>query len=155
MIVETLDGCCGLLEADVVETSKGSAADVFDCVVWDKKLLLPSHEDKVTVLEVFVVKVVRVKAFRVLIKCLELAPVLAVNILIRVPLPGEKGTFLTDDLPSKESSQGGIFLSKPLDLEISAQVRVLHRYMLEDNFDVVRVAFALLVSAELRAAVQE
>lgn len=44
MVVETLDGGCGLLEADVVETSKGSAADVFDCVVGDEKLLLHSRE---------------------------------------------------------------------------------------------------------------
>lgn len=46
MVVETLDGGCGLLEADVVETSKGSAADVFDCVVGDEKLLLHSREEE-------------------------------------------------------------------------------------------------------------
>lgn len=39
-------------------------------------------------------------------------PVLAINILIRVPLPCKKGTLLTDDLPSEESSQGGIFLKR-------------------------------------------
>lgn len=43
VVVETLNGGCGLLEADVVETGKGSATDVFDCVVWDEKLLLHSR----------------------------------------------------------------------------------------------------------------
>lgn len=40
MVVVALDCCCRFLEADVVETSKGSAADVFYCVVRDQKLLL-------------------------------------------------------------------------------------------------------------------
>lgn len=40
MVVVALDRCCGFLEADVVESSKGSSADVFDCVVGDQKLLL-------------------------------------------------------------------------------------------------------------------
>lgn len=40
VVVVALDGCCGFLEADVVESSKGRAADVFDCVVGDEELLL-------------------------------------------------------------------------------------------------------------------
>lgn len=40
MVVVALDGRCGFLEADVVKSSKGRAADVFDCVVGDEELLL-------------------------------------------------------------------------------------------------------------------
>ena len=40
VIVVALNCCCGFLEADVVESSKGSSADVFDCVVRDQELLL-------------------------------------------------------------------------------------------------------------------
>lgn len=40
VVVVALDRCCGFLEANVVKSSKGSATDVFDCVVRDKELLL-------------------------------------------------------------------------------------------------------------------
>lgn len=40
MVIITLDGCGGLLETDVVETSEGGTADVFDGVIWDQELLL-------------------------------------------------------------------------------------------------------------------
>lgn len=40
MVVIALYRRCWLLEADVIETSKGSTADVFDGVIWDKELLL-------------------------------------------------------------------------------------------------------------------
>lgn len=43
MVIVALYGGCRLLEADVIEPSKGSAADVFDRVVWDQELLL--HTD--------------------------------------------------------------------------------------------------------------
>lgn len=43
MVVVALDRRCGFLEADVVESRKGSSADVFDCVVRDQKLLLGGH----------------------------------------------------------------------------------------------------------------
>lgn len=40
MVVVPLYGGCGLLEADVVETSEGSTADVFNGVIRDQELLL-------------------------------------------------------------------------------------------------------------------
>lgn len=40
MVVIALNGGGGLLEADVVETCKGGAADVFDGVIGDQELLL-------------------------------------------------------------------------------------------------------------------
>jgi hypothetical protein len=40
MIVVSLYGGCGLLEADVVETSEGSTTDVFNGVIRDQELLL-------------------------------------------------------------------------------------------------------------------
>lgn len=43
MVIVALYGGCRLLEADVIEPGKGSAADVFDRVVWDQELLL--HTD--------------------------------------------------------------------------------------------------------------
>lgn len=43
MVIVALYGGCRLLEADVVEPSKGSTADVFDRVVWDQELFL--HAD--------------------------------------------------------------------------------------------------------------
>lgn len=43
MVIVALYGGCRLLEADVIEPSKGSAADVFDRVVWDQELFL--HTD--------------------------------------------------------------------------------------------------------------
>lgn len=47
MVVIALDRCCGFLEADVVESSEGSATDVFDRVIWDQKLLLrATHQDE-------------------------------------------------------------------------------------------------------------
>lgn len=46
VVVVALNCCCGFLEADVVESSKGSAADVLYCVVWDQKLLLRPAGEK-------------------------------------------------------------------------------------------------------------
>ena len=40
MVVVALDGGGGLLEADVVEASEGSSADVLDGVVWNQELFL-------------------------------------------------------------------------------------------------------------------
>lgn len=40
MVVVALNGRCGFLEADVVESSERCTADVLDRVVWDEELLL-------------------------------------------------------------------------------------------------------------------
>lgn len=40
MVIIALDGGGGLLEADVVETSKGGTTDVLDGVIRDQELLL-------------------------------------------------------------------------------------------------------------------
>lgn len=40
MVVVALNSSCGFLEADVIESGERCAADVFDCVVGDQKLLL-------------------------------------------------------------------------------------------------------------------
>lgn len=58
VVIVALYGGRRLLEADVVEASEGSTADVFDRVVWDQELLLPPHEDIVPTLQLFVIKVV-------------------------------------------------------------------------------------------------
>lgn len=46
MVIIALDGGGGLLETNVVETSKGGAADVFDGVIWDQELLLTAAGQK-------------------------------------------------------------------------------------------------------------
>lgn len=40
MVVVALNGRCGFLEADVVESSERCTADVLDGVIWDEELLL-------------------------------------------------------------------------------------------------------------------
>lgn len=40
VVVVALNCCCGFLEANVVKSGKGCAADVFDCVIRDQELLL-------------------------------------------------------------------------------------------------------------------
>lgn len=101
VVVVALDGCCGFLEADVVESSKGRAADVFDSVVGDEELLLrrvgdgegsseanyckirsgsiwaapylPPHENIVRVLQILIVEIIRVERLCILVEGLELA----------------------------------------------------------------------------------
>lgn len=46
MVIIALDAGGGLLETDVVETSKGGAADVFDGVIWDQELLLEAAQEE-------------------------------------------------------------------------------------------------------------
>lgn len=47
MVIIALDSGGGLLETDVVETSKGGAADVFDGVIRNQELLLtPAGQKK-------------------------------------------------------------------------------------------------------------
>lgn len=43
MVVVALNGRCGFLEADVVESSERCTADVLDRVVWDEELLLEAQ----------------------------------------------------------------------------------------------------------------
>lgn len=86
MVIVPLNRGRGLLETDIIEAGKRGAADVFDSVIWDQKLLLleqentagvlgrgsdrgdkrqvifsanlPPHEDIVAVVQFFVVKVI-------------------------------------------------------------------------------------------------
>lgn len=84
MVIVSLNSGRGLLETDIIEAGKRGSADVFDSVIWDQKLLLleqeagvlgrssgrgakrqvifsanlPPHEDIVTVVQFFVVKVI-------------------------------------------------------------------------------------------------
>lgn len=58
MVIVALYGGCRLLEADVIEPSKGSTTDVFDRVVWDQELFLPPHEDIIPILQLFIIKVI-------------------------------------------------------------------------------------------------
>lgn len=44
MVIVPLNSGCGLLEADVIEASKGGTTNVFDSVVWNKKLLLRAQK---------------------------------------------------------------------------------------------------------------
>ena len=59
--IEPIDRGFGLLEAYIVEPCEARAVDVLDLVVGDEEVLLPPHEDKVSLVEGLVVKVVRVE----------------------------------------------------------------------------------------------
>lgn len=48
-----------------------------------------------------------------------------INILISIPLPGQKRVLLTYDLAIEESGQRRILISESIDLQIAAQVRIL------------------------------
>lgn len=100
VVIVPLNRGRGLLETDIIEAGKRGAADVFDSVIWDQKLLLleqedtagvlergsnrgdnrqvmfsanlPPHEDIVTVVQFFIVKVIWVEAFGVFVKSLKL-----------------------------------------------------------------------------------
>ena len=57
---------------------------------------------------------------------------LLVNVLVRVPLPGEERILLADDLAVEERRQRGVFLGQTLDLEVAAQVALLKVNELQD-----------------------
>lgn len=63
--------------------------------------------------------------------------------------------FSADDLPFKEGREGWILLGEALDLQIPAEVRVPRVHVLQHHLHVVRVPLALLVAAELGAAVEQ
>lgn len=99
MVVVALNRRRGLLETDVIEASEGGSADVLDGVIWNQELFLyqrerqcqegggsgstdrvrlrsahlPPHKNVVAVVQLLVVKVIRVEALGVLAKWLEFA----------------------------------------------------------------------------------
>lgn len=129
VVVITLYGASFVLEADVIETSKRCTVDVSDFVIRDKKellvenrgcntvctcvrvwLYLPPHEHTVWLLHISVREAVSIEGLGILGKARELAPMLSIHFLRRVPFSGEKWVAVADDFPFKESSQCGVFL---------------------------------------------
>ena len=62
-----------LLEADVVEPSKAGTVDILDGVVRHKKVFFPSHKHIIRLLELFVVKTIRIEVLCILVEGQEFA----------------------------------------------------------------------------------
>jgi len=118
-------------------------------------VLLPPHEDVVSLLQLFVVEAVGIEVFTVLTEGQEFPPVLFVHVFIRVPFPGEEWMFFTDNLPVKESDHLGVLVRQVLDLQVAAEVGGLLVHVLEHHLHVVLVALGLLVTGEPGAVVQQ
>ena len=116
MEVVAFDGGSGLLEADVVESGEGGAADVFDGVIRDEEVLLPTHEDEIRLIECLIIECVRIKGLGILIKGHKLAPMFLIHIFIGIPLSGEEGVLPADDFAVEEGRQRGELFRQTLDL---------------------------------------
>lgn len=80
---------------------------------------------------------------------------LLVHVLVRVPLAGEEGVLVADQLPVEEGDHLRVLVRQVLDLEVAAEVGVLLVHVLQHHLHVVLVAFGLLVTREPRPIVQQ
>ncbi len=71
-----------------------------------------------------------------------------VDLLICVPLSGQKRMLLSNYFPIEESGQCWIIISQTLDHQIATELSIFFVHVLEDNFHVVAVPLTFLVTAE-------
>lgn len=87
MVIVTLDGGRVSDQTNVVESGERSSVYVFDGVIWNQKVFLPSHEQKLIIFDqLFVIELVVVKAVYVRFERREFAPMFSIDVLVSVPL---------------------------------------------------------------------
>lgn len=145
----------GLLETDVVETSKTCPIYILDSVVRNQEVLFPSHEDEISFSQLFVIEVVRIKSSRILVEGEKFSPVFSIHILVSIPFPREEGMLFTDNFPVEKSDHLGVLVRQVLDLQVTTQVRVLLVHVLQYDLHIILVAFGLLMSRKSGAIVEE
>ena len=138
------------LEANVVKTSKARTINILYwiktkfslefllfylyCVIRDKKVFLPSHEDIVRSAQLVVIETVRIKAFGILVKGQKLAlkekkievifggnsidahPMFFIHVLVGIPLSCQERVLVTDNLTIKKRHHLWILIREILDL---------------------------------------
>jgi len=103
MVIVTRNLPSTTLVTDVVEAGKTRARDVIDTMVGDQKVLLPPHKYAILVTKV-VLEAILVEDVYVRVEGGEQLPVLAVNMLIRIPFSRQKVMLGTNDLCFKKTS---------------------------------------------------
>ena len=118
MVIISFDGFRGLLKANVIESGEGGAVDVFDGVVGHEEHLLPPHEHKVRVVERVVIETVQIESLGVLEEAEELAPVLPIHLLVRVPLASQEREFAAYNFPHETRRQRTELLRQTVNLKM-------------------------------------
>ena len=115
MEVNAADAAGALVEANVVETFKARSGDRFDSVIWNEKVLLPTHEKMLSRLKVFQRKIGRLCCFGQWSPRGKSCPVLHVYLFGAAPgwMCGLKNIFWSDDFAFEKSGQSGMIVSEP------------------------------------------
>lgn len=111
-----------LLEADVVKPGKRSSVDVLYFMIRYQEVFFPSHEHVVAFLQGFVIEVVRVEVLLVVHESGKLTKMLSIDFLVGVPLSGEKGILLRNNLPIEERRERGELEGQSSYFEVTAKV---------------------------------
>lgn len=117
MEVNTIDGACHLVEADVVKSLEACTGNLPDAVIWDQEFLLPSHEHVFTIRAVLIVEVGLLCLFCQGPPGGETGPMLHVLFVAGAPITVTclEGVLRTNDFAFEESRKGRVFRSKAFD----------------------------------------
>jgi len=133
---------------DVVEAGKTRARDVIDTMVGDQKVLLPPHKYAILVTKV-VLEAILVEDVYVRVEGGEQLPVLAVNMLIRIPFSRQKVMLGTNDLCFKKRRELWIVFSESINVKIAAERGFFQVDMLNVYPNVITVCPTRLISFKL------
>lgn len=136
------------LVTDVVKAGKTRARNVINTMVRDQKVLLPPHKNAILVTEV-ILEAVLVEDAYVGAKGREEPPVLAVNMLIRIPFSRQKMMLGTNDLRLKKRCELWKFFREPIDMQIATKRRFFQVDMLNVYPNIITVCSARLVPFKL------
>ena len=111
MKIDTVDGACHLIEANVVESLEARTIDLAHAVIWHQKFLFPAHEHVFAVCAVLIMKIGLLSLLRKRPPCGEARPVLHVLFVTGTPVlvTGLEGVSWTDNLAFEESSESSVF----------------------------------------------
>lgn len=73
MVVIAFNGRRRFLKTNIIKPGKTSTVYVFDCVIRDEKMFLPSHEYEIRVRQIRIIKRIGIKRFCVLVKRIKFA----------------------------------------------------------------------------------
>jgi hypothetical protein len=115
--VDSINGSCHLIEADIVETLKARAIDLPNAVIWYQELLLPPHEHVLAVGAILVVEVGLLCLFCQGPPGRETCPMLHVFFVAGAPVIVTclKRILRPNDFAFEERCKGRVFGSKAFD----------------------------------------
>ncbi len=114
MKINTADGSCHLVEADVIEALETGSGDGADAMIRHEEILLPPHEEVLSLRKILEAEIRPLRLLRQRPPCLKPTPMLHIDFVVGAPLGMArlKGILVSNYLALEVGGESRMIVSK-------------------------------------------